>query len=406
MRLHLPASLQALAAALCLLAAALSAPGAALAQGLFAPRALVNGQAVTTFEFEQRLLMLTLFGVPGDLEGEALNGLIDDRLRKGAAKALGVQVTPEQILAGMEEFAGRATMTADEFTTALNQAGVSTETFRDFVESGLLWREVVRARFLPRVTISEAEIDRALARGEGQSDTDRVLLSEIVLPAPEGTEGRALNLARTIRAEVQGEAAFAAAARRYSAATTAANGGQLNWTPVEALPPAVAGAVRGLAPGQVSQPVSTDGVVILLLLRGADRGGAAPMVDYAQYLLPEGPQALAEAERIRDRVDTCDDLYGVARGQPPERLLRETRPLAQVPQDIAGELARLDAGEVSTALVRGGTRVVLMLCGRDQQAIESISREALREQLLNRRLAALADGYLEELRADAIIVRP
>jgi peptidyl-prolyl cis-trans isomerase SurA len=157
----------------------------------------------------------------------------------------------------------------------------------------------------------------------------------------------------------------------------------------------------------VSQPVQIDGVVALFLLRGSDRGGSAvSVVDYAQYLLPEGPQALAEAERIRDRVDSCDDLYGVARGQPPERLLRETRPLAQVPQDIAGELARLDAGEVSTALVRGGARVVLMLCGRDQQAVESISREAVREQLLNRRLAALADGYLEELRADAIIVRP
>lgn len=402
MRPHFPAPFLALAAAIGLALA----PLAAAAQGMFSPRATVNGQAVTNYEFDQRLLMLTLFGAPGDLEAEALDGLIDDRLRKAAAKTLGLKVTPEQVLAGMEEFAARANLTAEEFNAALNGAGVATETFRDFVESGLLWREVVRGRFLPRVTITEAEIDRALARGEGQSDADRVLLSEIVLPAPDGTEGRALNLARTIRAEVQGEAAFAAAARRYSAATTAANGGALNWTPVEALPPAVAGAVRGLAPGQVSQPVSTDGAVILVLLRGSDRGGAAPMVDYAQYLLPEGPQALAEAERIRDRVDTCDDLYGVAKGQPPERLMRETRPLAQVPADIGMELARLDANEVSTSLVRGGARVVLMLCGRDQQAIESISREALREQLLNQRLGDLANSYLEELRAEAIIVRP
>ncbi|HMO08291.1 MAG TPA: peptidylprolyl isomerase [Paracoccaceae bacterium] len=406
MRLPFPAPFQALATALCLLATALILPAPVLAQGLFSPRATVNGQAVTTFEFEQRLLMLTLFGTPGDREAEALEGLIDDRLRKGAADALGIAVTPEQIMAGMEEFASRANLTAEEFTAALNGAGVATETFRDFVESGLLWREVVRARFLPRVTISAAEIDRALARGEGQSDAARVLLSEIVLPAPAGTEGRALTLAQNIRAETQGEEAFATAARRYSAAPTATRGGTLNWTPTEALPPAVASAVTGLAPGQVSQPVRLDGVVALFLLRGIERGGAASAVEYAQFFLPEGPQALAEAERIRDRVDTCDDLYGVARGLPPERLVRETLPIAQVPQDIGMELARLDANEVSTALVRGGARVVLMLCGRDLQAIESISRDAVREQLLNQRLSSLADGLLEELRADAIITQP
>lgn len=403
MSLHFPAPFQALAAAICLI----MAPLAATAQGLFSPRAIVNGQAVTTYEYDQRLLMLTVFGVPGDREAEALNGLIDDRLRKGAARALGVKLTPEQILAGMEEFASRANLTAEEFTAALNGAGVATETFRDFVEAGLLWREVVRARFLPRVTITEAEIDRALARGEGQDGSARVLLSEIVLPAPQGTEGRALALAQNIRAETQGEAAFAAAARRYSAAPTAPRGGALNWTPVEALPATVAAAVTRLAPGQVSAPLALEGVVTLFLLRGIERGGpAGATVDYAQFLLPEGPQALAEAERIRDRVDTCDDLYAVARGLPPDRLLRETRPVAQLPADVAGELAGLDAGEVSTALVRGGARVVLMLCGRDLQAAAAVSREALREDLLNRRLGALAEGYLEELRADAIIVRP
>ncbi|QYK40062.1 MAG: peptidylprolyl isomerase [Paracoccaceae bacterium] len=389
--------------------AALGLPGTAAAQGLFSPRMIVNEQAITGFEVDQRARMLQLFGAPGDVAEQALNGLIEDRLRRGAALSLGLAVGEDQIRAGMEEFAGRANLTAEEFVTILNRAGVATETFRDFVLAGLLWREVVRARFLARAQITEAEIDRAIGQTSGATAV-RVLLSEIVLPAPPGGEAQARALARRLRGEARSEAAFAAAARRYSAAGSAANGGALDWRPVSALPPTLAAAVLGLAPGQVSEPIDVDGGIALFQLRGLEQSqSGAPVsmvVEYAQFLIPEGPNAPAEAAKVRTRVDTCDDLYGVARGLPPERLIRESRTMSEIPNDIGLELARLDAGEVSTSLVRAGVRVVLMLCGRTPQVDAAPSREAIRNELRNQRLASYADGYLEELRADAIIRTP
>lgn len=389
--------------------AILSAAPPATAQGQFAPRVIINERVVTNFEFEQRLLMLTLFGAPGNREEEALKGLIDDRLREGAALALGIAASEEDVRAGMTEFAARANLSAEEFITALNRAGVETETFRDFVLAGILWREVVRARFLPRAQITETEIDRALAQSSGTAAV-RVLLSEIIIPAPPGQEAAARARAERIRAEAQGEAAFASAARRFSAAGTAGRGGRLDWIPIANLPPALAGAVLGLGPGGVSQPIDIQGAVALFQLRAieetASREPASVVVEYAEFFLPEGPNALAEAERVRQRVDTCDDLYAVAKGLPEERLTRTSATMAEVPQDVGLELARLDANEVSTAMVRGGARVVLMLCGRNPQIEEAPTRDAIRDQLRNQRLAAYADGYLEELRADAIIREP
>ena len=67
--------------ALCLALQLPALPAAAQQGGLFAPRASVNDQVITNFEFEQRLRMLTLFGTQGDLEAETMKGLIDDRLR-------------------------------------------------------------------------------------------------------------------------------------------------------------------------------------------------------------------------------------------------------------------------------------------------------------------------------------
>jgi peptidyl-prolyl cis-trans isomerase SurA len=118
---------------------------------------------VTNYEYDQRLSMLTLFGTQGDVEAEALQGLIDDRLRVFAAEQVGIKVTPEGLEAGMTEFAGRANLSLEEFLAALAQGGVEPESLRDFVEAGLLWREYVRALYAGTITITPAEIDRALA---------------------------------------------------------------------------------------------------------------------------------------------------------------------------------------------------------------------------------------------------
>ena len=127
-------------------------------------------------------------------------------------------------------------------------------------------------------------------------------------------------------------------------------------------------------------------------------------MDYAEYLIPGGrtPEALAAADRLRDRVDVCDDLYGVARTAPEGTLTRATAALSELPDDLRQELSTLDAGEVSTLLTRDGYLRFVMLCGRPATPDEG-AFEALGQQILNRRLGSYAESYLEELRADAVI---
>ena len=117
---------------------------------------------------------------------------------------------------------------------------------------------------------------------------------------------------------------------------------------------------------------------------------------------------LAEARKIEAKVDTCDDLYAIGKGKPEEQLLRDVLPVAEIQGDIAIELAKLDEGEVSTALTTGDGQalVFLMLCGRTLQINEDANREVVRQNLINQRLASYADGYLSELRSDAVIDRP
>ena len=387
------------------------AASAGQAQG-FGPAIKVNDQVVTKFEIDQRLRMLRLFRTPGDLPKLSEEQLIDDRLRMHAARQLGIAPSDQEIQQGMAEFAGRANLNTEQFLTALRQGGVAPESFRDFVRAGLAWRSVVQAKFGSRVQISEQEVDRAIASGGASGAALQVLMSEVFLPLKPGAEEETRALAAQIRR--MSADGFARAAREYSSAPSAKQGGRVNWVPASNLAPQVRGAILNLRPGQISEPIEVNGQIALFLLRAIEQSDSRvpntySAIEYAAYYIPGGRSeaALAQAAKIKARVDTCDDLYGVAKGQPAEVLERGVKAPGEIPADIAGELARLDPGEVSTNLTRanGQTLVFLMLCGRSFDLSGAVSREGVALDIQNRRLSSFADGYLQQLRSEARIIR-
>ena len=383
------------------LACVVMAPTMAAAQASpFAAAMVVNDRVVSNYEVSQRILFMTLLRQPGDIQAMAMESLIDDRLRLSAAKALGLTSKPDELTAAMGDFAGRANLTAEQFVTALGKGGVERQAFRDFVEANLLWRSVIRTKYGASVTITEAEIDRAIASGASAGGEIKVLLSEIVIPT-NANATEALALANKLRAELKSETSFAAAAHLYSKSPTAAKGGRLEWTPVSTLPPGVAARVTALKKGETSVPIQVPGSVMLFYLRDiaqtAGDGTQVKMIDYAAFALAEGQDPAS----IRARVDRCDDLYALARGLPADRLTRETVAEAQMPAAYAGAMAHLDPGE--TVMVGSS---FLMLCSRNPQSAVPPSRDDVRALLTNQRLGQLAENYLEELRSEAIIRVP
>ena len=383
--------------------------GAVRAQNLFAPAIKVNDKVITRYELQQRARMLQLFRQPGDPQEEARKQLIEERLKVDAADAVGIVIHEADIAAGMEEFASRANMTTEQFIKALGGADVAAQTYRDFIIAGVTWRTLIRAKFGPRVQVGSADIDRALA--SNAADGVRVLLSEIYIPAPPGRETQAEALAARL-SQITTISAFAQAARQYSAAASRGRSGKVNWLPITQLPPAIRGQVLGLAPGQVTQPIPISGAIALFQLRAIEEGKAAApeyeAIEYAAYYIAGGrtEKTLATARKIAGSIDTCDDLYGIAKGQPPEVLERGSKAPNEIPQDIALELAKLDKHEISTNLTRanGQTLVLLMLCGRVPKLPDTISRDNIELGLQNRRLETYATGYLEQLRSEARIV--
>jgi peptidyl-prolyl cis-trans isomerase SurA len=387
-----------------------TSPAPAQAQNQFAPVITVNERVITQYELTQRMRLLDVFGTSGDLRSAAREALIEDRLKQQEIDRVGLVVPQEALDAELEAFAGRADMTLAQFNQMLASNGVDAVTLRDFVAIGVSWREYVRARFNREVSITDADVDRALGQqGRVQSELE-VLLSEIIIAAPPQLAERAQAAANQI-SQMRSFSDFEAAARQVSALPSRDQGGRLDWVPISNYPPQLRDLLLNLQPGQVTEPIFIPNGIALFQKRGqreAVRPTPAPAsIDYAAYYIAGGQSeaALRVARDVANNVDTCDDLYGIARNQPREVLDRLEQAPGEIPSDIALELARLDPGEFSTNLTRndGQTLVFLMLCQRNSAGAAGADRDAVRNQIRGQRLGTLADALLQDLRAQAVI---
>ena len=413
--------LRALSLAALLALSALAPAGA----GPFAPVVLVNDSAVTGFEIDQRLRFMQLLNAPNATRAEVEAELVGERLKMDAARQMGITVSDANLVAGLAEFAGRANMGTEEFIAALGSGGVDPETYRDFVRTGLAWREVVRMRIVPSITLTPAEVDREMKRILDTPEVTDVLVSELILPAPEGSEARAMVQAEQLREQVRSEAGFAAAARQHSAAPSAEAGGRLEWLRVANLPEGLGPILTALKPGEMTPPLQIPGAVVLFYMRdtrGTLRPGAqAEEVDYLTLTV----DSAQTGANILANATSCDTFFAAA-GTAASAVQRQVVPANALPQGIGVRLASLDDNE-GTVIDLGNAAQVVMLCKRQRSLIGALDdplpvapegvepgeapaglppRGAVQDNLFNQKVNAAADAYLAELRANAIIRRP
>jgi peptidyl-prolyl cis-trans isomerase SurA len=252
-----------LAMGLVVVLAVLAGPGAA--QNPFSPAITVNNGVITNYDIEQRSLLLDALGASGNVRELAVRQLTEDRVKTQAADELGIELPEGAIAAGLEEFATARGLTLDDVTGVLEARGIDPQTMNDFVESGLVWREVISQRFRARATPSDADLDAALEQ-ERTTPQEMLTLAEIALSFAERGEEETQALAERLYREIQGGASFAAVAREYSRSSSAAQGGVLEPLPAARLPPAFRTQVLLLRPGQVTRPVPIAGGIAIVKL--------------------------------------------------------------------------------------------------------------------------------------------
>lgn len=383
---------------------------------LYAPAVVVNDQLITEFDIQQRIrLMQILGGVTGDLRQAAIETLIDDRLREQAARQAGIKLSDEQIQAALKEFAAQRGIGVDALMSRLRQAGVTRQAVIDLVANQAAFREAMRQRFLARAMPTDSEVEAEMRRGPGAASTE-VRLAELVIPVRERGELATAKLAEDLARQFASGGDFAAAARRYSRAPSAPRGGDVGWLPLDRLPPSIGAQIALLKPGQVAGPIDVPNAVVFLKLLDSREGGTPgtdprrALVTLGRLIVPLRPNAgetdiaaaTVEAEQLGLQLASCADVEarkaGYARGSGVEGPV----PLDQLPDAEREAVAALQPGQVSPPVrLRNGIAVIVM-CARSG-GTDPTSIEQVRNRLINERMVSFAQGYLQELRRDAVI---
>jgi peptidyl-prolyl cis-trans isomerase SurA len=126
-------------------------------------KVLVNDEPITSLDIQQRTKMMSIFSRGKEGEKEAIDQLIDEVLMVQEAKRRNVTIGDEELNAEFAMRAKAAKLTAEQFTQAMRQAGISSQTFKDFLRANLAWGRIVRARFKATVNVSESDVAAALA---------------------------------------------------------------------------------------------------------------------------------------------------------------------------------------------------------------------------------------------------
>lgn len=267
-----------------------------LAQNPFSPAIMVNDSVVTRYDIDQRIKLLEALGASGDLRKLAVQQLTEDRVKLQAADAMEIELPEGAIEAGIDEFATSRGLTMDDVQLALDARDIDQQTLNDFVESGLLWREVVGTRFRARATPTDTDLDAALEIA-ANTPQEMLTLAEIALPYAELGPQETDALAERVYRQAAGGANFAALAGQYSRSGTAERGGVLDPVPASNLPPAFRTEVLLLRPGQVTRPLPIAGGVAIIKLVSIRQAPPQPIDDSDPAVREQLRQRLF-AERI------------------------------------------------------------------------------------------------------------
>ena len=390
-------------------------PSMAGAQQSLRAAAIVNDEVISLLDLEMRVrLAMLAAGIEPSPEAhrrlgrQVLRNLIDERLQLQEAERLGIQVSKAEIETAIDTLAKQNKRSRGEFLGLLNQRGVMVESLVEQLKATIAWQGVIARQLNPQVTISEEEIEAAVARQRaGQGKSER-LVAEIFLAVDDPTQDEEIRRsAQRLIDQLRKGARFSDLARQFSQSATAPVGGDLGWVGDSQLPGELSDALSRMSPGQIGGPIrSLTGYHVILLRRERRIEAGEEWLGLKQVFMPVPKEADAEATasvrsettEMAGTLNGCTSMdakaeeLGGASGD-----LGEVR-VGDLPANLRNAVANLEIGQASQPIQREDGFVVLMVCSRRGDGID---RDRIESGLRRERVDMLSRRHLRDLRRAA-----
>ena len=150
-----------------IIAASLLAPAMASAQVVV----IANGSPITELDIRQRAKLMTLSSKTKTTatREQAIQELIDDRLKIAKARSYGLEVTDADVDAAFNTMATRQRISPQQFAQVLDNGGISANAVKARLRAEMTWSQLVRGRYGSSLQVGDADVANVL-RSSNQSE--------------------------------------------------------------------------------------------------------------------------------------------------------------------------------------------------------------------------------------------
>ena len=385
--------------------------------------AIVNGDVITQTDVDQRLAFLSIANnqpIPPDqvdaLRQQVLRNLIDETLEIQAAKTEKIDIKKADIDRTVLRVAQENKQTPDQMAAYLESRGSSLASLRRQIEGEIAWRRLQQAKIESGVSVGDDEVKAVLDRMNASKGTEEYRVGEIFLAATSYTQEQTLQNANKILDQLKNGASFAAYARQYSEASTAAVGGDLGWVRPEQLPVQLGSVLRQMTPGTISNPIPVPGGVSIIAVQDTrkiltpDPRDAVLSLKQISLSFPKGTTR-AQAEPTLEKfvsatrnIGGCGGAEKIGADFHAEVVQSDDIKMRDLPAAMQQIILPLQVGQSTPPFgsIEDSVRV-LVICGRDQADATAPSYDDVYSQLNDERVNMRARRYLADLRRDAVI---
>ncbi len=385
--------------------------------------AIVNGEVITQSDIDQRLAFLAIANggeIPADqmeqLRQQVLRNLIDETLQIQAAKADKIDVTDSDIDKVVQRIASENKQTVEQLGDYLKGHGSSMKSYRRQIKGEIAWSRLQQKRIESTVSVGDDEVKAVLDRLNAAKGSNEYRVGEIYLSAAAGDIAKATATANQIIEQLRNGASFAAYARQYSEASTAAVGGDLGWLRPGQLPQELSPVVQSMSPGQISAPIAVPGGVSIVAVQDVrkvlapDPRNAVLSLKQISITFPKGATrqqaepVIARFAQAAQTVGGCGGADKIAADFKGEVVSSDEIRLRDLPPALQEIMLPMQVGQATRPFgnLEEGVRV-LVLCGRDEVDPRAPTFDQVYAQLNEERVNLRARRYLRDLRRDAVI---
>lgn len=162
--------------------------------------AIVNGEPITNLDVEQRIKLTTLTTRKTPSRQEALEELINDKVKIKEAKKYGLDLSSSDVDAAFGNMASRMRMNSDQLVKTLEGHGIRPETLKSRIKADMTWGNLVRGRFQSSLIVAEKDLRAAVGgkvdESNPQTESFEYLVRPIVLILPRGSSQAAVEQRR------------------------------------------------------------------------------------------------------------------------------------------------------------------------------------------------------------------